>query len=225
MFLRPTHCCYSMKYWKNWWHLSKPKLKQVSIKFNFLLLFSGHLIQIFARCLDGTYRTPSVLKYVDFSLLAPKLSTIEIQLEDGPLLEKILQSLARITSTYQKTLETVSKSMDLFCKPLETLNDANEVRMSTVLFESVARNLSSKDTSQEKKILSKNIFDSLCESFEKGLKNFASNCLEMKCLVLRAFNSVLDSSHPESSDSIKKWMKHAPKFTSFCLQVKVTFHI
>ena len=19
-FLRPTHCCYSMEYWKNWWH-------------------------------------------------------------------------------------------------------------------------------------------------------------------------------------------------------------
>ena len=109
--------------------------------------------------------------------------------------------------------------MDLFCKPLETINDANEVRMSTVLFESVGRNLSSKDASQEKKMLSKNIFDNLCDSFEKGLKNFASNCLEMKCLVLRAFNSVLDSSNPESSDSIKKWMKHAPKFTSFCLQV------
>ncbi len=164
------------------------------------------------------------MKFVDFSILAPKLSQIEVKLEHAPLLDQILQSLAKITSTYQKTLEGVSKTVSIFRKPLESLADVNEVRMSTVLVESIARNLINKDTSDEKKALCRTIFDQLCKSFGKGVKNFNSDSSEMKCLILRSFNAVIDSLNQDSTktDSTKEWLAHAPKFSDFCLQVIIT---
>ena len=185
----------------------------------------GQLVTSFARCLDSTFRIPSILKFVDFSILAPKLSQIEVKLEHAPLLNQILQSLARITSTYQKTLEEVLKTVSLFKKPLENLIDVNDVLMSTVLVESIARNLVNKDTSDEKKALCQNIFDQLCQSFGKGVKMLNSDSSEMKCLVLRLFNAVIDSLSQDSgkTDSIKEWLAHAPKFIEFCLQVIFTF--
>ena len=185
----------------------------------------GQLIRAFARCLDGTFRVPSVLKYVDFSLLAPKLSKVDIQAEDRPVMEQILYSLAKITTTYQKTLETVSKNVELFSAPLETLTDVSEVRMSVVFLESISKNVSNKDASAEKKTSSRNIFDKLCQSLEKGLKTFESDsdCSELNSLAVRSFNAVVETlTHNLSSEkaSIKKWLKFATKFTSFALQVQ-----
>jgi hypothetical protein len=179
---------------------------------------TGQLIRAFARCLDATFRVPSVLKFVDFSLLAPKLSKVDIRAEDRPVLEQILFSLAKITTTYQKTLEAVSKNVELFSEPLQTLTDVSEVRMSVVFLESVSKNVSNKDTSAEKKTSSRNIFDTLCQSLEKGLKVFESDCPELNCLAVRSFNAVVDSTSNDSASN-KKWLKFATKFTSFALQV------
>ena len=187
------------------------------------LLTNGQLVKAFARCLDPTFRTPSILKYIDFWILAPKLSKVEIPSEHETFLEHILKSLSKITMTYQKTVDATSKQTDLFCKPVEDFSDLGEVRMSVILLESVALNLSNKDVSEEKKSSCKVIFDQMSKSMEKGLKDFPDLATpEMKFFAIRSLNAIFDAL-PDKNDVSKKWLKMAPKFASFCLQVKPLF--
>jgi len=177
-------------------------------------------VKALARCLDATFRIPSILKFVDFSILAPKLSRVEVCVDDEIFVEQAFKSLSKITTTYQKTLEATFENVELFSAPLDAFSDVGDVRMSVILLESVSGNLSSKDVSVEKKSTSQKIFNRLCQSLEKGIKAVPdSNTSELKFLAIRSLNAVMDAAEGHG-ESLKKWLKAAAKFVPFCLKVK-----
>ena len=181
---------------------------------------NGLLVKAFARCLDVTFRNPAILKFIDFSLLAPKLSRVEVEAGDEPHVEQMLKSLSKIATTYQKTLEATLNGVELFCGPLEDFSDAGEVRLSVVILESIAGTLTRKDVADEKKSICRKISDRLCLSFEKGLKLLTEETnSEVKFLAVRALNAAIDIAE-STNEPMKKWLKMTPKLVPFCFKVR-----
>jgi len=182
---------------------------------------NGHLVKALARCLDATFRVPAILKFIDFSVLAPKLSKVEVEAEDEIYVEQMLKSLSKIATTFQKTLESTLDGVELFSGPLEDFSDAGEVRLSVVVLESVAATLSRKDVSEEKKSVSRKISDRLIVGLEKGLKSLSNETTsEAKLLAVRSLNATIDVAE-SNSEPLKKWLKMTPKLVPFCFQVKI----
>lgn len=183
-------------------------------------------LHILARCLDLTFRSSGILKFINYSTLSCELALqtfnqTETESSELYLKQICLQSLAKIATTFTKPLESVVENVSEFCNPLESLSDERLVESSVILMEALGAQLShhGQQKQTDKQEVCQRIMDKLAKSLQKSFMKTKVEKLsdQLKILVVRMLSEIMAVS--DGSPEIEQWFPMCSRLTNYSLEV------
>ena len=155
---------------------------------------------LFARCLNSTFRPCSILKYLPVWQVLETLQTCPSTNHQ----DQILQSVLKLSVTYQKPFVEIKQRKEELVKALENKSDLYWLKVSIFLMETLLPSISL--SNEEKKSECKLLFKSLAKAYLAGEAKDTVASQEDETLTIKALSSVLKQADISPDElSAKKW--------------------